>query len=135
MANYKDKLKTQLRIKNTIIFLCGAGVVTCLILLLVFLNQDKVENVKYLVIVSVVCLILIKPLQKNAKKDRELLKTYEDKEKADRRARAKGKNPAGKFNLGLSKTTNALLGGTAQTSEEEKKKEDEDPIGRFKYKK
>ena len=130
--NYKDKLKTQLRIKETIIFLCGVAVIVSLILLLVFLNQDKMEYLKYLVIVSVVSLILIRPLSKNAKKDREQLKLYEDKEKAEKKARFSSKNPTNKFDLGLNRT-NALLGGSMANEQEEKK--DEDPISRFKYKK
>lgn len=131
--DYKDKLKTQIRIKNTVIFLCGAGIVACVILLLVFLNQDKTKSIKYLVIVSVVCALMIKPLQKNIKAEREMLKSYEDKEKAARNARRNGQNPAGKFNLGLNRTTNALLGGAVADEKQEGK--DDDPTSRFKYKK
>ncbi|MBP3630529.1 MAG: hypothetical protein J6J23_03460 [Clostridia bacterium] len=130
--NYKDKLKTQLRIKQTILFFCGAGIIGSVILLLVFLNQQKMEYVKYLIIVSVVCLIIIRPVSKVVKKDKEQLKIYEDKEKAEKKARYSGKNPTNKFNLGLNRT-NALLGGSTTNEQEEKK--EKDPIGRFKYKK
>lgn len=131
--NYKDRLKAHLRIKNTVIYICGAAVIACVILLLVFLKQEKTGSLIYLVAVAGASLVIIKPLSKAAKKDREQLKCYEDKEKAERKARARGQNPTNKFGAIGTNRTNALLGITTTNEQEEKK--DEDPIGRFKYKK
>lgn len=136
--DYKDNLRTQLRVKNILLFLCGAGIVVSVFLLLVFIRTN-VEYIKYLVIVAVVCGVLIKPLSKAQKKDKAELKRYEDKEKADREARKKGQNPANKFNLNSNiKTTNALLGGSSSDSSAtigQGNQDDYDPLNRFKYNK
>lgn len=134
--DYKDNLRTQLRVKNILLFLCGAGIVVSVFLLLIFIRTN-VDYIKYLVIVGVVCGILIKPLSKAQKKDKAELKRYEDKEKADREARKKGQNPANKFSANTNRT-NALLGGSSSdstTTVGQGNQDDNDPLNRFKYKK
>ena len=137
--NYKDRLRRQLRVKETVVFLCGASVVACIILFVVFLYQDKIDakTIMYLILIPICALLLMKPFKKNIKKEREMLKAYEDKEKADRKARMKGQNPTNKFNLGINRTASALLGETPKEDEnkEGQKEEDDDPINKFKYKK
>ena len=71
--NYKDRLRRQLRVKETVVFLCGASVVACIILFVVFLYQDKIDakTIMYLILIPICALLLMKPFKKNIKKERE----------------------------------------------------------------